>query len=130
MRALLCGEQVPIFFLMIGVIFFGAAVYYFEQLEENKSDGTAQFPDVGTGIWFMIVQPARPEPAHSWSRARSLQTRRLTARIPLQVTFTTVGYGDTYPVTHAGRAVTCLAILCGVIFMAMPLNIVSSTISR
>ena len=63
---------VPLFFLVLGAIFFGAAVFYFEHIELNHDAsqdevGTEAFPDVGTGIWFMIVtlRPARVEPAPS-----------------------------------------------------------------
>ena len=61
---------VPLFFLFLGAIFFGAAVFYFESIElqpngDEDNVGTAAFPDVGTGIWFMIVRPARAEPAPS-----------------------------------------------------------------
>ena len=43
------------------------------------------------------------------------------------VTFSTVGYGDYAPRSHAGKALTSAAILCGVIFFAMPLTIVGSS---
>ena len=42
------------------------------------------------------------------------------------VTFSTVGYGDRYPATVAGKLVTAGAIVCGVLFMAMPLAIVGN----
>lgn len=52
---------VPLFFLLIGAFFFGAAVYYFENLaawaddaNASTTDGTAAFPSVGDGVWFMI----------------------------------------------------------------------------
>ena len=46
---------VPLFFLVLGAIFFGAAVFYFEHIELNHDAsqdevGTEAFPDVGTGI--------------------------------------------------------------------------------
>jgi hypothetical protein len=91
---------VPLVFLLIGVVFFGSAVFYFESWEtgqlfsDERANGTAAFPDLGTAIWFMIV------------------------------TFSTVGYGDTSPTTHAGKAITSIAIWCGAIFLAMPLSIV------
>ena len=42
------------------------------------------------------------------------------------VTFSTVGYGDVPPRTAWGQLVTSVAILCGVLFMAMPITIVGN----
>lgn len=94
--------MVPLVFLLVGVVFFGSAVYYFEALElgelidNDHASGTAAFPDLGTAIWFMIV------------------------------TFSTVGYGDTSPTSHSGKVITSVAIWCGAIFLAMPLSIVGN----
>ena len=45
------------------------------------------------------------------------------------VTFTTVGYGDKYPRTTAGRFVCAVTMFCGIFFLAMPLTIVGSSFS-
>ena len=45
------------------------------------------------------------------------------------VTLTTVGYGDRYPLTSAGQIITSFAIICGVLFTAMP-NVVLKPIPR
>lgn len=42
------------------------------------------------------------------------------------VTFTTVGYGDKFPVTAIGRMVAITTMVTGVFFMAMPLTIVGT----
>ena len=42
------------------------------------------------------------------------------------VTLTTVGYGDRYPLTSIGQIITSFAIICGVLFTAMPLTIVGN----
>jgi len=42
------------------------------------------------------------------------------------VTFTTVGYGDKFPITWAGRGVALGQMVVGVFFMAMPLTIVGT----
>eukprot|EP01047_Picozoa_sp_COSAG01_P011099 COSAG01_NODE_483_length_16412_cov_17.605162_9_plen_502_part_00 len=42
------------------------------------------------------------------------------------VTFTTVGYGDKFPVTWIGRGVAILTMVTGVFFMAMPLTIIGT----
>ena len=46
------------------------------------------------------------------------------------VTLGTVGYGDVTPATDVGKAVTVLAILSGVLFMAMPITIVGNSFAR
>jgi len=106
-RALL----VPAMFLFIGAILFGALDYYlerfelrgaqgFKQSEDDMWEGTDAFPDFGTAVWFMIV------------------------------TFSTVGYGDTYPESHTARAITVFAIMCGLIFTSMPIAIVGNNFTH
>ena len=45
------------------------------------------------------------------------------------VTFTTVGYGDKYPRTMAGRILGAITMFFGIFFIAMPLTIVGSSFS-
>ena len=45
------------------------------------------------------------------------------------VTLTTAGYGDMFPVTMAGKLVGCLALLCGLIVMSLPIPSVVSQFS-
>ena len=42
------------------------------------------------------------------------------------VTLTTVGYGDVVPSSTVGQLVSVVAIVCGVLFMAMPISIVGN----
>ena len=72
---------------------FFGAVYFFFEGLDKENTSLLPEHDVGDALWFMIV------------------------------TFTTVGYGDMYPVSKLGKIVTVLAILCGVIFMAMPVRV-------
>ncbi|EOD35053.1 hypothetical protein EMIHUDRAFT_455390 [Emiliania huxleyi CCMP1516] len=104
MRALL----VPLTFLLIGAFFFGAVIYYLERIElvvvpanDNRTApaGETPFNDLGEAIWCMIV------------------------------TFTTVGYGDVSPESHLGKVVCSLAIITGIILLAMPLAIVGNNFS-
>jgi voltage-gated potassium channel len=46
------------------------------------------------------------------------------------VTLTTVGYGDTYPVTVGGRAFTLLVLLAGLGVVSVPAGLMSSALSR
>ena len=42
------------------------------------------------------------------------------------VTLTTVGYGDMYPITMAGKTFTCLILLAGVAIFALPAGIITA----
>ena len=46
------------------------------------------------------------------------------------VTLTTVGYGDLFPITIGGQLVASAAIMCGVLFMAMPITIVGNSFAQ
>ena len=43
------------------------------------------------------------------------------------VTLTTVGYGDIYPVTLAGRLIAVVTMFCGLVLFGMLMNIVGKT---
>lgn len=45
------------------------------------------------------------------------------------VTLTTVGYGDMYPITVAGRIFTFIILMLGLVFIAVPTGIVASALS-
>lgn len=45
------------------------------------------------------------------------------------ITFTTVGYGDAYPITSAGRVVGSLVAITGVLLVALPTGIVAAAFS-
>jgi len=42
------------------------------------------------------------------------------------VTLTTVGYGDSYPVTYQGQLVGCITMLLGLVMLALPLSIIGT----
>ena len=58
------------------------------------------FPDVPRAMWFAFV------------------------------TLSTVGYGDVSPTSWRGQLFVCFVIICGLIFLAMPLAIVGNTFSQ
>jgi len=95
---------VPVVFVLIGAFFFGAILYYVEHIElvilRADRSGGSPFGDIGEAIWCMLV------------------------------TFTTVGYGDVSPEGHAGKVVGSVAILAGVVLLAMPLAIVGNNFSK
>ena len=45
-------------------------------------------------------------------------------------TLTTVGYGDTYPITGGGRLFTGLVLLCGMGIVAVPAGLVASALTK
>lgn len=46
------------------------------------------------------------------------------------ISMTTVGYGDTHPVTPAGKAVASACILCGILVVALPITIIFNKFSK
>ncbi|XP_039547875.1 potassium voltage-gated channel subfamily S member 3b isoform X3 [Pimephales promelas] len=46
------------------------------------------------------------------------------------VSMTTVGYGDVYPQTVAGRIVATLCILCGLLVTSLPITVIMNTFSK
>jgi hypothetical protein len=99
---------VPMFFLLVAVIIFAAFVFYLESesspthhfiITNSTATGTtseAAFNSIPQAIWFMLV------------------------------TMTTVGFGDVSPNSNLGKFITSVAMIFGIIQLAMPLAIVGN----
>eukprot|EP01062_Namystynia_karyoxenos_P038682 TRINITY_DN2809_c0_g1_i1.p1 TRINITY_DN2809_c0_g1~~TRINITY_DN2809_c0_g1_i1.p1 ORF type:complete len:644 (+),score=133.02 TRINITY_DN2809_c0_g1_i1:160-2091(+) len=72
-------------------------------------DNTSKYEDAGTEIAFQSI------PVSMWWA---------------WVTLTTVGYGDMYPVTGAGRAIASVAMCSGLVLMAFPLTLLASAFAE
>eukprot|EP00756_Hemistasia_phaeocysticola_P008400 Hpha_TRINITY_DN14610_c2_g15::TRINITY_DN14610_c2_g15_i1::g.48378::m.48378 len=100
--------MVPFFFLLLGMVVVSSIMYLVEQGNYSSEDGRyyitnsqgheveASFPSIPDTLWWALV------------------------------TMTTVGYGDLYPHTGAGKAVGSMAMMFGTIFFAMPIAIVGA----
>ncbi|MBN3301224.1 potassium voltage-gated channel subfamily S member 3a [Amia ocellicauda] len=82
------------------------------------------FLSVGISIFSVLVYSVEREEEES-----ELQT------IPIgwwwaTITMTTVGYGDTYPVTLPGKLIGTLCIICGLLVVALPISIIFNKFSK
>ena len=93
----------PICFLLGAVVFGGALLYTVEVDQPTKEIYEAKehrFHSALHAVWFMVV------------------------------TFLTVGFGDTYPVTIQGKVLTTIAMFVGIFTMAMIYAIVGNNFVR
>lgn len=96
-----------LFLLMIGTVLFGALIYFAERgsFDEDierwvRDDGTqSPFQSIPHSFWWCIV------------------------------TFTTVGYGDHFPVTGWGKLVGSVCVIVGILVLAFPVAIVGDAFS-
>jgi len=84
---------VPMFFLVVCILFFAGLIYYVEWVIFDNYE----FDNIFKASWFVLV------------------------------TLTTVGYGDITPTSWLGQSIAAVAVLSGVLFMAMPITIVGNS---
>jgi len=105
--------SVMLFFVSLAMVLFGSVVYYCESgvwtVDENYPDGYYQ------RISFNQVDsersPFRSIPGAFWW---------------VIVTVTTVGYGDLYPTSPAGKFIGAVTMISGILTLALPITIISS----
>lgn len=91
---------VPAFLLLLMTVFFSCVIFWIEKHTVNADEDGIAFLSIPHVIWFVIC------------------------------TISTVGYGDVYPNSETAKMATCVLILCGVCYMAMPMAIIGGTFSR
>eukprot|EP01130_Rhizamoeba_saxonica_P016298 TRINITY_DN7506_c0_g1_i1.p1 TRINITY_DN7506_c0_g1~~TRINITY_DN7506_c0_g1_i1.p1 ORF type:complete len:430 (-),score=64.30 TRINITY_DN7506_c0_g1_i1:32-1321(-) len=99
-----------IFTLGISMVLFASLMFYAEQTDQSfydekkvwlYSDGSeSTYQSIPHALWWVIV------------------------------TITTVGYGDSYPVTDLGKVVAILTMLSGLLVLAFPLTILGSNFAE
>lgn len=102
-----------VFFVSLLIMFFSTLMYYAERgtwdealgyyvrpNEPKLIDGNpapSPFESIPAGFWWAIV------------------------------TLMTVGYGDIFPVTTAGKFIACVAVIAGVLTLALPISVIGTT---
>lgn len=96
----------------IAVVLFSSVMYYAERGEWSDAEGAWMRPADPAGARAgPVPSPFQSIPAAFWWCI---------------VTMTTVGYGDVFPVTPAGRFIAALASLSGILVVAIPVSVIST----
>jgi hypothetical protein len=107
---------IVMFFVPLGIIFFGALIYLFEggtyEVSESYPDGAY----VRNGFWGI--------------REESPYTSIPTSMYWAVVTSTTTGYGELHPTTLWGRVVAIVCMYYGVLLMALPITVIGNNFNR
>jgi len=124
---------VLIFFLAIGCILFSSLLYYLEKarcpnLETMSRKDLDEYADHCSGEYSSFYRGVSPKHGLCCTADGSPEDfpSIISALWWSIVTMTTVGFGDTYPRTTAGKFVGFVAMLVGMILIAVPVAIVGN----
>lgn len=106
------------FFSGIGLVLFGAIVFFFEAGEFVIND---EYP-MGQ---YMRINKFHDTPLEA-SQFESIPLAMYWA----VVTSTTVGYGDIIPTTFFGRFFAVICMYCGIIVLALPISVIGNNFDR
>jgi voltage-gated potassium channel Kch len=116
MRKSLLALSVLILFTALGSIVFASVMYILEGGDFTVND---EYPN---GAYLRPgLTPGDSQPSPFVSIASALYWAC--------VTVTTVGYGDMYPTTTAGRFFSMIWMFCGVMLIALPVSVLGSNFS-
>jgi hypothetical protein len=122
-KKVLVGSRPALMLLLAGsflcLILFGSLMYFVEGASYSVDYDPVAFPE---GVYIRTTMdgfgkeptPFRSIPAAFWWVA---------------TTMTTVGYGDFYPTTSAGRVVGVLTFFAGIVNLALPVTIIGANFS-
>ncbi|KAG2433028.1 hypothetical protein HXX76_008755 [Chlamydomonas incerta] len=108
-----------VFFISLCIVFFSTLEYYAERGDWDAELGYFVRP---LETQFYDTDPPTPKPSPFSSIVEGFWWAI--------VTLMTVGYGDVVPVSAAGKFIASLAMICGVLSLALPISVVGTTFSN
>lgn len=106
------------FLTVVATVFISSLIFYAETSHRDPETGLFLRPVGPQGVGHDVefeVSPFQSIPDAFWISI---------------VTFTTVGYGDHTPVTPMGKVIMTIAMMYGVIVMALPIGVISTNFNN
>merc|ERR1711974_1555 len=95
-------------FLSIGLVLFSSLIFYAEQTESDFNEDTEEWIYNDNSNDPGKISPFQSIPHSIWWSI---------------VTMTTVGYGDTFPITPTGKLVAAFTMIFGLLLLAFPVGV-------